>query len=257
MRGVVAHWKMNDNAASATVVDETGNYNGTYKNKDGNLNTSTGASTGMVGGALSFDGPQADGGTDEYIDTEDPFESTFQGSFSISVWVKPTDGRPPHSGYIVGVSTASEEDCVWITHGNNGTITARYTSNGNASDYYSSEIPFTDGQQDWHHIVLVADSTINNIGGLKLYFDGTLLLPLHPTLFRGNTADVVFADFASTSNLYIGAENYAVNTNEYCGLIDNVILFERALDAREIYRQYILYRTSRGRSRDRFDWKNW
>lgn len=85
---LIGHWKMNDDAATATVIDETGNHNGTYKDKDGNLDTDTGASTGKINGALDFDGPQSGGGTDEYIEIPDHDDYTpVLTPLSVSAWV--------------------------------------------------------------------------------------------------------------------------------------------------------------------------
>lgn len=244
LNNLVAHWKMNDNAATATVVDATGNYNGTYKDKDGDLNTDTGDSTGRIDGGLDFDGWEEDGGTDEHIDTGDPFQSTFQSSFSISVWIKPTDGQPtPRSGYVIGETNGAEDDCVWIVHGGNGTLLFQYSSNGNQARFLHNVVVFNDGQEDWHHLVMVVDSTIRGIGGVKGYLDG-YVLPVG-VVYKGDTTDVVSADFASDNNLYIGSEN--VNdaaVNHYNGLIDNVMIFSKALNQKEVRR---LYRVGMGK----------
>ena len=49
--GLLAHWKMNDNAANMTVLDTMGSYTGTT-----NFNTSANTVAGVVGSALSFNG---------------------------------------------------------------------------------------------------------------------------------------------------------------------------------------------------------
>lgn len=230
---LIAHWKLNDNADSAVVLDATGNYVGTYKDKDGDLKTNTGASTGKIGGALSFDGRQAGGGTDEYVDTGDTFQSTFQGSFSISLWAKPTDGQPEDSGFFFGVATALEENCVWIVHGSNGGVYFTYTSNDNKATRNPTSAQLADGQESWHHIVMVVDSTIRAMDGVKGYFDGKLM-SRHATLFTGNTTDVVSADYSSTSNPFIGAESHVGMENPSNSLIDNVMLFDTVLSKGEI-----------------------
>lgn len=230
---LIAHWPLNDNADSATVVDATGNYDGTYKDGDGNVNTSTGASTGVVNGALDFDG-------DEYIDTGDTFQSTFQDSFSISLWCKPTDGQPAATGWLFGVSTVdpAENDCVWMVLANTGALTFQYSSNGNRGRLFlNAGLPlFSNGQETWHHLVMVVDSTIRAVGGVKGYLDG-VLQPVG-ALSKGDTTDVVSADFTSIINPFIGAEDLGGPTNEYNGLIDNVMLFNKALTQKEIRRLY-------------------
>ena len=59
---LVVHYKMDDNAGSATVIDTVGTQDGTYKDGGGNLDTDTGSVIGRVGGALDFDG------TDERVE---------------------------------------------------------------------------------------------------------------------------------------------------------------------------------------------
>jgi len=232
---LVAHYKMNDNAASATVLDAMGSYDGTYKDSGGNVNTSTGSSSGRINGALDCDGG------DEYIDLGDPLESLFQSSFSISIWVKPDDGHPAATVWFLGITTTTEEDCVWMTLGVAGNVTFQYSSDGNMARLYlnAGNALFSDGQEDWHHLVMVADSTINGVGGVKGYFDGDLQ-SLHPTLSRGDTSAVVFADFASTMNMYLGAESLQGTgpSHFYAGLIDNVMLFSKALSSDEVRRIY-------------------
>jgi hypothetical protein len=234
----IAHWKMDDDAATATVVDTMGSYNGIYKDKDGNVNTEDGASTGRFDGALNFDGREIlDGGTELYVDTGDTFQSTFRGSFSISMWVKPTDGRPLTSGtYLFGVSEVSETDCVWIVLANTGQLIGTYVSDGDEATYYGSDAQFEDGQiEDFHHVVLVADSEKQDIEGILMYFDGVKIPPVHPTLFRGDTSGVTFADFTTTVNPYIGAENLnGTGTNFHNGLIDDVRIYDKALTALEV-----------------------
>lgn len=226
-----AHFKMNDNAATAVVIDAIGTYEGTYKDKDGDLNTNTGASTGKIGGALDFDGRQSIGGTDEHVDTGDPFESLFQGSFSISIWFKATDGQPDASVYLWGMDEGDVLNMTYLALGSNGTFLFKYTTDGEHSDF-STGVLLANGQETWHHIVVTADSTINGAGGLKLYFDGELVTP---SGFTGNTKDAVFANFASITNLYIGAEDVGAAPNaSWYGLIDNVMIFNKAVNLLEV-----------------------
>lgn len=232
LKYLVAHYKMNDNADNAVVKDSMCFSNGIYKNGTGIIATSSGASAGKINGALNFDGNPLDGGTNIHIDTGNPFESVFQNSFSISIWAKPTDGNPAHSGFFFGISTSVpslEHDTVWIVIGSNGSTMMEYTANDNSAKYYSSSALFSDGQEGWHHLIMIADSTIKDEGGLCGYFDNTLITP--HILFKGNTSNVVFADFASTINPFIGAERLGGEPpcNAYNGLIDSVTIWKKAL----------------------------
>lgn len=79
---LVAHWKMNDNAANNVVTDETGNHDGGYKDGGGDLNTSTGSTTGKINQALDFDG------TDEYVQIPDHADFTIDDDFTACLWFK-------------------------------------------------------------------------------------------------------------------------------------------------------------------------
>lgn len=189
--------------------------------------------TDDFGPCLNFDG------THSYVDTGSTFQSTFRNSFSISVWVKPTDGQPAASGYIFGATRGAELECVWIVIGNTGNLTFQYTTNSNRARLYgdAAAAVFSDGQETWHHIVMVVDSTIRAVGGVVGYFDSRRMTI--GALSKGDTASVVSAEYTSTANPGLGAELVdGVPTNEYNGLIDNVIIYKRALTANEVHQLY-------------------
>ncbi len=195
---------------------------------NGHIGTVTGTSPTFQYPGIDFPG------TDEYVDTGDTFQSTFQDSFSISAWIKPTDGQPPSAGFIVGVATTLEEDCVWMVLNTTGSFTFQYSSNGNRGRLFvnGGNPLLSNGQETWHHLVMVVDSTIRAIGGVKAYFD-SVLQPLG-ALSKGDTTNVVSADFRSTINLIIGAEDFVGTVqNFYDGLIDDVMIFSKALSAAE------------------------
>jgi hypothetical protein len=72
----VSQWKMNDNAASTTVVDAMGISNGTAQQ-----NTSVLHTTGKIDGALSFNG------SSDYINCGSDSSLNITGEISISVWI--------------------------------------------------------------------------------------------------------------------------------------------------------------------------
>ena len=75
--GLLAHWKMDDNADNTIVADSTGRANvGISQRK-----TSTLTTTGVIGSSLSFNG------TNDYIQVPDRDIWTF-GDFTITLWVK-------------------------------------------------------------------------------------------------------------------------------------------------------------------------
>lgn len=82
---LIAYWKMDDNAANATVTDEVGNNTGTFQDPGDNPNTDNHTVAGKIGTALDFDG------ADDYIDCGDHSSTNFINAttdFSISFWYK-------------------------------------------------------------------------------------------------------------------------------------------------------------------------
>lgn len=138
---LIFHYKMNDDDATPTVVDETGNYDATYKDAGGDLNTDTGASTGKIKGALDFDG------ADEYIDFGD---IVLVGEFSISMWI-----NPDSITYRTLLGDADNED--WLRINNAAILGIKINNIGKT---YTHGHTFTTGE--WQHIVITRNSS-NNI----------------------------------------------------------------------------------------------
>jgi len=159
---IVAHWKLNDNAASSTVPDDLGGSDGTYTDLAAAVNTSTGsvASNSNVGTALDLD-------TDEWIDVGN------QGSSikTISIWCNPDAVNV--TDYLIDLNGT---DYITIV---NGTVTV----NGFAA---STEVIHVDGviasvvTANWHHVVITATSGFTasdlDIGRLEGsgYFNGLI-----------------------------------------------------------------------------------
>ena len=222
-RGIEAAYMFNGKTGGIAYDLSLNKYHGTLAPATDTLNMRV---TDNFGPCLYFDG------THSYVDTGSTFQSTFQSSFSFSVWVKPDDGLPAASEYFGGTDSAG---VVYFSLGSNGVPLFSYSAGGNSVNATTASALFSNGQEDWHHMVFVGDSTISASGGLKIYFDGT-----RPAAgLTGNTSSVTFSDYTSTRNLYIGAEHTAAGANSpLAGLIDNVVIYNRALTANEVHQLY-------------------
>ena len=100
-----------------TFDEEVGSTNATPYNFDAESYVAD--RQGTAEGALDFDG------VDDYVDTEQTFESTFQDSFSISLWCKPDDGQPASDEYLIG-----------ILNGNDGQMRITIQTTGKIFFYY-------------------------------------------------------------------------------------------------------------------------
>jgi hypothetical protein len=212
----IAQWKMNDNATSEDVINSQG-----FQELDvaqAQQYTSVLHTTGKVGGALTFNG------TSDYIFVSTTFSSILTDSFSWSVWVKPTDGQqiPENDTDIFGL----KEMALWFN--NRGGLEFYYCIG--ADGPLITNPVFSDGQQDWHHIVAIAENIESTSVRLTIYFDG---VSVDTKTLTGNMANWITEDtsFAIGQMIYEGA----VRAGEYFeGSLDNVCLFDKALSASEI-----------------------
>ncbi len=216
-----AHWKLNDNLATDVVIDETGNNNGTLSDAGGTATTAAHSVEGVVDRALSFDS------VDDYVDTGNAFQSIWRNSFSISMWVRPDDGQPTSQEYFLGSNNALNQDRIYVSVLDSGRIRALIESN-NIVAFHDSSVVFTDGQQDWHHIVFVgvADTTVG------VFVDG---------VDEGTTdaSGLTFNDWTSGDELFLGAnDSDGTANNHYAGKIDNVMIFDKALTTEQVRTLY-------------------
>ncbi len=157
---IVGHWKLNDNAASTTVLDDLGANNGVYTDNVTGVNTSTGsvASNSGVGTALDLD-------TDEWINVGNAGVSVR----SISMWINPDAVNV--TGHLIDL---------------NGTDFIKQTNATLSVGGFggSTEVIYVDGvvgttiTANWHHVVVTATASFTasdlDIGRLEgsEYFDG-------------------------------------------------------------------------------------
>ncbi|MCP4357977.1 MAG: LamG domain-containing protein [Chloroflexi bacterium] len=174
--------------------------------------------------SLTFDG------LDDYIDLKDPFEWVFQDSFSISLWVKLDDARPPTIQRLLGSRDAAENK-IDLQVRTNGVIRFVYQANTNIVS--TSMTAFSDGAHPWKHMVIVADATVSGAGGIRLYNnmvqDGS-----------GDTSSVVFADFSLlTQNIFLGARNAdGGDQSWFAGQLVDIRIFSQVLSPAEIAQIY-------------------
>lgn len=219
---IICHYKMNDNLATAVVVDENGNHNGTYKDVGGNLNTDTGSMDGKINLALDFDGG------DEYIEITDHADfSPILTPFSISAWVY------MHNSADFMITSKTNE---WLffaasTHKLIFRLHDESLDKNIGRTYDTSLASYDD---TWIHLIATYDGG-KSASGIKLYLNGVRI---------DDTDDTSDATFDGVENL---GENIYVGRfggNNADGLIDNVMFFSQELDSGEIG---YLYNGSAGR----------
>ena len=206
--GLIGHWKMNDNADTTTVADNSG------YNNDGiaQYNTSVLHQTGIIDGALDFDG------TTDYVDCGNSTDFDITDAITISAWVK-FDSLGISQG-IVDKGTGSNDGVMrlWIFKGNNNVYFDAPQDiiriNGSPAGGFSIDT--------WYHIAATYDKDAG-ANNLNLYINGTNVATSTDTDAMGT----------NSANLIIGARKEGLDSF-FDGLIDQVRIFNKALSESEV-----------------------
>jgi len=218
----IAYWSFDEIYGNYTL-DESGNEH------IGIIHGAT-ITNGIVGNALSFDG------NNDYVEILDPYNFKFVNQdISYSLWVKIMDNTNEYRQFIV-LGDSWKVSPVFLLGkirgaASNGSI---YTHLQNyyddtcaveCVDFTGSTLP----KDEWIHIVSVADYP----NKLKLYVNGQLQ----------GSSDMIDYDMADAYNLklFIGAWPWSGGIPPYeyhYGLIDEVYIFDRALNSNEISQLY-------------------
>ena len=216
---LIAHYKMNDDAATAVVVDETGDHEGEYQLNDVAQNTSTGAEAGKIFGALDFVG----GANGEHIEIADHADFTPAGTpFSISVWVYMHDA----TNFMIASKGVLDTDGEWRFELNpSDQIIMRLMDESVDSCFISryANAALTSYENKWIHLVVTYDGS-GSSSGIKIYLNGV----------RVDDTEWNLGAFVAVENL-----NHAVWIGRYDdtyanGLIDNAMFFNKELSPLEI-----------------------
>ena len=206
----ISSWKFDE--GSGTIATDS---------VDGNHGTIYGATwtTGIVGGALSFDG------VDDYVDCGDDPSLDITDEITIEMWVMP-DSLP--SAYYNLISKGDppqhSHQAPWqLAIGNNGKLSVYRLKDDNFSaEYNICDIPIG----SWTYIAVTFDKNSEEV---KTYKNGQFVRGWSKTnsIFTDNV-DVTIA-----AQTYEGVVSYFFH-----GLIDEVAIYDRALTAEEIEQHY-------------------
>ena len=218
---LVLHYKF-DETTGTTADDAQENYDGTLTNFP--VDNSQWVA-GQTNNALDFDG------SDDYIDVGDPLESTFQDSFSISLWFKADDGRPVGSQYLLLTNDTNNQVSVrfGLTAEAN-TLQILYKSDGDQVLWLSTSGIFDDGPfSAFKHLVI----TVESGGSIKVYID-SVLQSTNPS-YPGDMSSVVMAAYSCAVNLKLST---AIAGYRYDGKMDELRIYNAVLTAEEVLALY-------------------
>lgn len=222
--GIVAHYKMNDNAADTNVVDSKGGNTGTAS-----VNTSTLTTVGKINEALDLNG------TDEFLNLESGDNlNPGASSFSIAGWFNITDDTALQFllGKYTGASFANNAGGIGyelLYRGDFGSKQLQFRVNngsGTGTTTSSDDAGYSDISGAWHHVVCVANRDTNR--GI-IYVDGV------------NVVNGGFDDISAQTGTYSNSGNFNVGRQTgdgtggwMTGAVDDLRYYDRALSSSEI-----------------------
>jgi len=176
-------------------------------------------------------------GSNEYIAVNSEFNSTFNDSFSISIWVKATDGNPAELDYIYGSKNTSEEDEIFLRVSTSGLLAFVFKGDGNSAVFETDAAVFTDGANDWKHIVCTVSKGGSGNSVIVIYVNGSAV---SATEDAGGIPVANHGAFASDATFAIGALNAAATGREkyFNGAVDEFGLWSTALSANAVSALY-------------------
>ncbi|MDD3944711.1 MAG: GH32 C-terminal domain-containing protein [Bacteroidales bacterium] len=185
---------------------------------------------GIVGKALMFDGFST------YIEREAVNFISPQGSFSISVWVAPRafeHGDGNKLSAIVNQQNINEKEGFSLGIFRHGTWSFQYGDGESWNEIWDNGNPIT--RRQWTFLTATYDSQKNEIA---LYMNGSII--------SKKKVEGEFGFISSDQPLLIGKHNQAeregrYNLNMFNGLMDELKIYKRALEPKEVKKFFQSY----------------
>ena len=212
--GQIAHWPMNDNAAS-TVVADTGRNNlaGVFNDAGGDPNTdahTVAGPTGQANTGLSFDG------SDDFVESNIQIVSGYP--FTTSAWINTTSGAA-----LEGILILADSSTGGVQYGISIASGKAIASSRNTTTRTATSTTDVDNGV-WHHVVGV----FTNDNLREIYVDG---------VWEANNTDAV-TYAASVNRWSIGRYGDSSPDFYLTGSISDVRVFSQALTYPEIRKLY-------------------
>lgn len=222
--GLAGYWSL-DQGSGTIACDLSG-----YEN-DGAI---AGAvwQAGIQNSALWFDG------IDDYVQIDDrpPLDNLTEADFTFSAWVHPEDRPAGNNSYPIVLRVNGHPAYSFgLSYGAGGRYRAHVITTDDAMHTLRSE-PVS--PQQWHHVVMVVETGARL---LHLYLDGQAIEG-SPFTYSGDLLNLK----TEAGENYFSGEYYLGSTKpdrgagsfhseHFKGLIDEVRVYDRALDPQEIY----------------------
>ena len=211
----IAHWTF-DEASGTTAYDSAGSNNGTLVNGPAR-------NSGIIGGALNFDG------ANDYINV--PYNSAFQlPVFTVSAWINPDVDPTTKSGTILarGEDASSDNWALVLRVDKLGSATegVSIAYEGSSDQDYYWGTGYYPSMNTWTHIAASRTSD----GLLSVYINGNLYRQWSSTLVPTNRC---FQNFTVGATWFKDSGSPYV-TGFFDGGIDDVRVYDYALSGQEV-----------------------
>ena len=178
-------------------------------------------------------------GSNEYIDTGNPFESLFKESFTLSAWIKIDDGQPSAINSIINTRNGFA-GYIYFQVETNGKI--KFVHGANLEKELSittDNVIFSDGASDWTHVAGVFSKSSNTSGSVTIYVNGQSAGSSSSPASSWNTDNYS----NSAYNVVIGARNSLGSIDRFfSGDIGQTAFYNKELSSTEVSAIYTLGR---------------
>jgi hypothetical protein len=213
--GLIAHWTL-DETSGSNIDDAAGTNDGTWDDND-NDDVAEETETGVIGGALTFDG------SDDYIDMGDVLDMGTADA-TMAAWINTADCGGPETGIVSKRSDAGGADGYDIRC-NGGSIKLTLGAASGSTYQFNGTVNIENGE--WRHVA----GTWDRDGDMTIYVDGVVDSSLDISVENGY-------DVQTNVELVIGALTGG-GEKFFAGLIDDVRIYDRALSDDDIEALYL------------------
>jgi hypothetical protein len=203
--GLVGHWEF-DEGEGSIAYDSAGD-------NDGTLVNGPAWTTGILDGALSFDG------SDDYVEVDDSATLDITSEITIVAWVKRDATGIRHDIVAKNTNVGPYNGYLLVLNESNR-ISLSLTISNSWEQCQGGSVDDT----NWHHLAGTFDGN-----EMVAYIDGS---PVAQNTASGSIA-------VNDNNLYIGRSDPTAALNFFDGKLDDVRIYDRALSAEEVKHAYL------------------
>ncbi|HEB26660.1 MAG TPA: LamG domain-containing protein [Porticoccus sp.] len=222
----IVHYKMNDNAATSTVVDAQVGHDGAARTDAGEINTDTINATGKINGALRFNG------SSQYVKVSDHADFNITTTLSVCIWAQNDNAAIATAEDFCSKYNQFGDDREWFLFiDTNEKVNGIISVDGTFTNvsHVVSDAAVTDTTV-WHFYAFTFDASGGAVSPI-LYLDGSVVASTEIGTARASinngTSPIVIASHYTNAGT-------PTTSGHWDGLIDNVMIFDRALTPSEI-----------------------